>query len=829
MKKSLYVIFTSLSFLTISIAKGNDSILNINDIKCCKINTMLTNPPTGNASQTFCVGATLSSIQVNGTNIKWYASSSGGSVLSNTTLLVNNTSYFASQTVSGVESTSRLQVTVVVISTPIPTVTLQQNCTSLGTIQLTSPLSVTQTIPTDLFISEFTDSNIGGLSYVEIYNGTGSSINLSNYSIKRASNGGSYSFTLPLNNVNLATGTTYLVALGNNPANACSTSGGDGSLASQTSTDGSVNFAVNGCDHIGLFNGTMLIDSFGVYGNNSWAPTFIGTEGANFRRKNNISPLPNPSYNNNDWDILDYAGNTPADCTNNDYSNIGIYTLNTTVNYQYNVDGGSYQSSTFFLGLAPGTHIVNVQDVSTGCTSSTTITINSNPVVATIPNDYHVCDDNTDGIGIFDLSGVVTPQVLGTTLPAADYAVTYYTSLANAQVGAPVITQVGAFVSSSATIWIKVQNNITGCFDIGTVNLIVDSKPQPTLPTQPYVICDNNQDGISSFNLNTITPDLLQGAPEVYTISYYLNSSDAETGNNSIDLSVPFINSNSPFQQFFWVRAENQVTHCFIVIQIVLDVDPAPIMPTNLSSIVFCDNDNNPYDGCTTFDLESQTPVVLAAQSFSSMNFVVSYYTSQSGAYGGINPIYDAANYYSCGDTTIWVRVENLTTHCFSVGSFHIVAIPRPNDPVLTLLGNVLSSNATTGNQWYDQNGVIVGATGTSFTLPSSGVYGCQVQNGDCWSNIVYYNYTLSNQNFLESSFALYPNPTADYINVVIPSNIVSDNICYTITDITGKIISGDILKAENNLINTSCLENGIYFIIFNDKGENLVKKIVKK
>jgi len=51
-----------------------------------------------------------------GSNIKWYAASTGGSALATSTVLVNGTTYYASQTVNGVESTLRLAVTATVTS-----------------------------------------------------------------------------------------------------------------------------------------------------------------------------------------------------------------------------------------------------------------------------------------------------------------------------------------------------------------------------------------------------------------------------------------------------------------------------------------------------------------------------------------------------------------------------------------------------------------------------------------------------------------------------------------------------------------------------------------
>lgn len=71
-------------------------------------------PPSGSATQTFTPGQTLANLVVNGQNILWYNQSTGGNLLPSTTLLVNGTTYYASQTVGGCESRlapNRLAVT----------------------------------------------------------------------------------------------------------------------------------------------------------------------------------------------------------------------------------------------------------------------------------------------------------------------------------------------------------------------------------------------------------------------------------------------------------------------------------------------------------------------------------------------------------------------------------------------------------------------------------------------------------------------------------------------------------------------------------------------
>ncbi len=71
--------------------------------------------PTGDITQDFAPGATLADISVNGQNILWYASATdlmSSTPLPLSTVLVDGATYFASQTVNGIESPQRLGVTV---------------------------------------------------------------------------------------------------------------------------------------------------------------------------------------------------------------------------------------------------------------------------------------------------------------------------------------------------------------------------------------------------------------------------------------------------------------------------------------------------------------------------------------------------------------------------------------------------------------------------------------------------------------------------------------------------------------------------------------------
>ncbi len=95
--------------LEVANAFGNDSIH--------KFITVLPNSPTGNSQQIYPGNTkTLADLTVSGTNIKWYDATALGTLLPSSTLLIDNTIYYASQTVNDIESVNRLEVTVHKIS-----------------------------------------------------------------------------------------------------------------------------------------------------------------------------------------------------------------------------------------------------------------------------------------------------------------------------------------------------------------------------------------------------------------------------------------------------------------------------------------------------------------------------------------------------------------------------------------------------------------------------------------------------------------------------------------------------------------------------------------
>ena len=263
--------------------------------------------------------------------------------------------------------TNEKSFTVTINASPIPILNVIQPTCAIptGTIEVTSPLNGSGSgLPANLFISEVTDAanGLGALTYVEIYNGTGSSVDLSNYKLNTYNNG---SATVNSSCDNTLSGiinnnSTVVVAIGS------------------ASNQGGItpNLVFSGCTGINDNDNIRLtkvdtgqdIDLWGDTADVSFTP--LGQAGYTYRRLPTAT-VPSLSWNPADWVIIDDAATVV------DYSNIGQHTLSAN-NYEYSLDNGTYQSGTTFAGVAPGNHTITVHDLVTGCYSNPEpVTINS--------------------------------------------------------------------------------------------------------------------------------------------------------------------------------------------------------------------------------------------------------------------------------------------------------------------------------------------------------------------------------------------------------------------------------------------------------------------
>ena len=185
----------------------------------------------------------------------------------------------------------------------------------------------------DLFISEYVEGSSNNKG-IEIYNGTGASVDLSSYSLKQYNNGATIpTYTLGLSGT-LANGSVYRIVNSNQTI-----FGTNYDLSTSLSVMG-----FNGNDAVAIFNGANLVDVVGPIGDASdWGKdvTLVRKEAAS---------VPSAIYSASDWDS--YAADTITNWGSHTFS--GSTTVTYVSGYQ-NLNVGNVTSYNVDTGRAPGT------------------------------------------------------------------------------------------------------------------------------------------------------------------------------------------------------------------------------------------------------------------------------------------------------------------------------------------------------------------------------------------------------------------------------------------------------------------------------------------
>ncbi|MFO7660104.1 MAG: chitobiase/beta-hexosaminidase C-terminal domain-containing protein [Candidatus Cloacimonadaceae bacterium] len=133
------------------------------------------------------------------------------------------------------------------------TITLQSGTVSAQIAVTGYGLDPNATYATDLFFSEYIEGSSNNKA-LEIFNGTGAAVDLSQYSVKLGSNGAAFGTTLVLSGT-ISNNDVYVIA--NASANAA--------ILAQADITSTVTY-YNGDDAVGLFKNDVLIDVIGVEG-----------------------------------------------------------------------------------------------------------------------------------------------------------------------------------------------------------------------------------------------------------------------------------------------------------------------------------------------------------------------------------------------------------------------------------------------------------------------------------------------------------------------------------------------------------------------------------
>lgn len=374
----------------------------------------------------------------------------------------------------------------------------------------------------------------------------------------------------------------------------------------------------------------------------------------------------------------------------------------------------------FTSTINPQTLYARIENSASGCFEIQTFTLSALALPeVNYGQSLITCGDNYNFYQQWNLA-----QIELNVLDGRQYNVdfSYFESEADLLADNNVIPNPEAYTNTSnpQTIFAKIRNATTDCFDMVPFQLIINSPPQIN-EFETYDICENSENQVDLLEINEIILDDTFNA----LISYYSNETDAENKENTLDTNYFYSNTT----ETLFARVEYSTTQCYAVypFQLVINELPTANQPND---IIVCDDD---FDGLVEIDLTQQNSAILGNQNTN--DFSIAFYNSEINAIANQQPLNQ--NHIAFNNETIYVRVENIITGCFAITQFSAVINDIPTvsipDQVVCLNNLPLVVSAETSNPldsyFWSTNAstaqIEISDIGT-YSVTITNQYGCQ-------------------------------------------------------------------------------------------------------
>ena len=247
----------------------------------------------------------------------------------------------------------------------------------------------------------------------------------------------------------------------------------------------------------------------------------------------------------------------------------------------------------------------------------------------TSPATLQQCDDDTDGISDFNLSE--SESIIAGNDQTLTFS--YHFTQTDAESSDNAIVDLENFSNSTATqLYVRVENQFS-CYMVAELYLEVSTTALPSdfmltiNQCDDDLIDDNDTNGITSFNLNSVTNNILALFPsdQELIVTYYENILDGLAERNALD-PADYRNENSPFRQQIVVRVDGKNDNSCIGLgfHITLNITPLPEFDLSEQEFLCLNNLPNPLIigvqnplGNYTYEWRDQNGVIVSEKSTS--------------------------------------------------------------------------------------------------------------------------------------------------------------------------------------------------------------------
>jgi hypothetical protein len=185
-----------------------------------------------------------------------------------------------------------------------------------------------------------------------------------------------------------------------------------------------------------------------------------------------------------------------------------------------------------------------------------------------------------------------------------------------------------------------------------------------------------------------------------------------------------------------------------------------------------------------------------------------------------------------------WVSVNYTNAGGCSAAAptiYNVDVDPAPPAPEITLEGTLLTSNASTGNQWYKNGSIIAGATAQTYNVVGNGYYWDVVTLNGCSSqisNII----TITNTGISDSEpdqiLNIFPNPSKGKFTLAYSPGTQETFDLSILNNLGAVVHEQKTLHVDRTIelqIDISVLPPGVYSVVLKTENQMIIRKIVIK
>ena len=210
--------------------------------------------------------------------------------------------------------------------------------------------------------------------------------------------------------------------------------------------------------------------------------------------------------------------------------------------------------------------------------------------------------------------------------------------------------------------------------------ITIHEVPTSGMP-QDMIICDDNNDGIATFDLSEQDIEILDNQDDtVFEVVYYASLNDFNN-ENPIDNTTAYNNTTAYAQQEIWYSIQNRENAaCRETGSFFINVFDSPTLPNTVSGLEICDDESagSDTDGIVVMDLTSQENLILDGQQVTDFN--INYYRDAART----NQIMNPSSYQnSLSQETIYFTKFNVQEPSCSIESsfeIEVFALPVVNE-----------------------------------------------------------------------------------------------------------------------------------------------------